>query len=221
MNWNVTAAAMGLALAAAAPASAAILVNGSFESPGGGPVRNALTTNYMPGWTYSNPTGSLDIYESDDQDGLTAADGTYYVSFGHNDTSGGSISQHFATVAGGLYTVNYSVAEQQGDSADQVMRATVVNGLQTLSTDNGALTLGFLPGTTLTFIATGSSATLTFFDATPPGGGAPSNLALDAVTVSGPQSGAVPEPASWALMLIGVGCLGAGLRTRRAVMLTA
>ena len=33
--------------------------------------------------------------------------------------------------------------------------------------------------------------------------------------------GGVPEPASWALMLLGVGCLGATLRTRRKAALAA
>ncbi len=224
MNLKISlmAAVAAACLAPAASASAAILANGDFESPGGS-VRDMLTTNYVPSWTYSNPSGSYDIYEADVFDGLTAADGSHYISFGHNGTSGGSISQTFATVVGGSYTLNYSVAEQQGDSTDQVLRAIINNGAQALTADNGSLTLGFLAGGPITFIATGSSATVTFLDATPAGGGGPSNLAVDAVSVSGPQVSGVPEPATWGMLLLGFFGLGAAARVarRRQAAITA
>jgi len=205
------------AFAVAAPASAAILVNGDLEQPGG-IQRSAMTTGFVPGWTYDDNGGTgFEIYEDQSEDGLAAADGTHYVSFGHNGAYGGSISQTFATVAGGVYTVTYSVAEQQGDDSSQVMRAIVKNGIQTLSQDNGGLTLSFLAGGPITFTALGTSATLTFLDATAPGGGGPSNLALDAISVSGPSvGGSVPEPATWGLMLLGFGLMGATVRARRA-----
>ena len=200
----------------AAPASAAILNNGDFEQPGGA-VRDMLVPGYMPGWTYDNHGTAFDIYEATGFDGIAAADGTHYISFGHNGTYGGEISQTFATTPGGVYTVTYSVAEQQGDDSSQVMRAIVQNGIQTLSQDNGGLNLGFLAGAPITFTALGTSATLSFLDATPAGGGGPSNLALDAISVSGPQATGpgVPEPATWALMLLGFGLVGATARSRR------
>ena len=204
------------ALLIAAPASATILTNGDFEQPGG-IVRDALTPAYMPGWTYDSHGTGFDIYEDQGEDGLPAASGTHYVSWGHNGTYGGEISQTFATVPGGVYTVSYSVAEQQGDDSSQIMRAIVQNGLQTLSQDNTGLTLAFLSGAPITFTALGNSATLSFMDATPPGGGGPSNLALDAISVSGPEvTGGVPEPATWGLMLLGFGLVGATARARRA-----
>jgi len=48
----------------------------------------------------------------------------------------------------------------------------------------------------------------------------PASHAVDAaapITSIGPSAGAVPEPASWALMILGFGGIGAGLRRRRAV----
>jgi hypothetical protein len=213
-----SAALIAAAALAAAPASAAVLLNGDFESPGG-IVRDALTANYVPGWTYSNPTGSLDIYESDIFDGLNAANGGHYISFGHNGSSGGSISQTFATTPGATYTLSYSVAEQQGDDPGQIMRATITNGAQVLTADNTGLSLGFLAGAPLSFVAKGSSATVTFTDATPSGSGGGSNLALDAVSVTGPGGGAVPEPSTWAMALLGFACIGAALRSRRGVRL--
>jgi hypothetical protein len=211
-----SAALVSAAALIAGPASAAILVNGDFESPGGVVRQELDTTDYIPGWTHSDPSVSLDIYESDNFDGLTAADGTHYVSFGHSGTSGGSLWQVFATTPGVTYTVHYSVAEQQGDDPGQVLEAMITNGAQVLTADNAALPLTFQPGKTLTFIASGASATLTFTDATPLGGGGGSNLALDAVSVSSPGAGGVPEPATWALALLGFAGMGAALRSRRA-----
>ena len=215
MRFTLAAAALA-ALAGAAPASASILTNASFEAPGGDSVRNQLVgASDIPGWTYDVGAGSFDVYESDDQDGLTAADGNHYVSFGHDGFVGGSLSQSFKTVAGGSYTLSYSVAEQQGDDPSQVFRATITDGTSTYSVDNSALTLSFLAGTPISFTAAGTSATLTFLDATPVGGGGGSNLALDAAAISGPEAGGVPEPASWALMLTGFGAMGAVIRRRR------
>jgi hypothetical protein len=220
---NIFRLGLGVALATvlAAPAMASSLVNGSFEQPGG-EVRDQLTTNYIPGWTYTqSASSSFDVYEADDVgDGLAAADGSHYVSFGHNGTYGGSVSQTFATVAGASYTVNYSVAEQQGDDPSQDLRAIVLNGAQTLTVDNSPLGLSFLAAAPISFTANGTSVTLEFLDATPAGGGGPSNLALDAVSVMGPDGAGVPEPAVWTMVLAGIGLAGAMIR-RRTASLTA
>ena len=45
------------------------------------------------------------------------------------------------------------------------------------------------------------------------------NIGLDNISLT--QSGGLPEPASWALMLTGFGGLGAMLRKRRRVMTAA
>ncbi len=217
-----------ITLAAAAPAAASILVNGGFEQPGPGPAyyRLKLDVASLPGWTYltgPGQSGSYEEYDTNNTFGITAADGTQYVSFGGNGTYGGMLSQTFATVAGATYTVAYSTGEQQGDDSAQILRAIVRNGIQTLTADNIHLSLGFTSGAPITFNATGSSATLSFLDATPAGFGGGSNLILDAVSVSGPAvGGGVPEPSSWALMIVGFGLVGSAVRSRRAsVMITA
>ena len=202
-------------LALAGQASAAAYANGSFELPGGD-VREQITAGTVPGWTYVSGPAGFEIYESDDTgDGLTAADGTHYISFGHDGAYGGSIYQDFDTTIGTDYTVTYSVAEQQGDDPTQNMRAIITNGSQILSQDNTALTLSFLAGAPITFTATTDLTRLTFFDATPAGDGGGSNLALDAVAINGSYGstgGGVPEPATWALMLLGVAGVGAVAR---------
>jgi hypothetical protein len=66
------------------------------------------------------------------------------------------------------------------------------------------------------FTATGATETLSFL-ATGTGGAAlPPFALLDGVSLT-----AVPEPATWALMLVGVGALGAGLRMRRREVFAA
>jgi hypothetical protein len=209
-------AAAGLMMAGSASAGA--FTNGSFELPGG-EVREGITNGLIAGWSYDNNGGTaFDVYESDDQgDGLTAADGTHYVSFGHSGAYGGSISQTFDTTPGQLYSISYAVAEQQGDDASQDLMLTIDNAGDLTSQHNTGLGLTFSYNG-LSFFATGTDATITFTDNTAPGGGGGSNLALDDVTVNGfggNGAGGVPEPATWAMMLAGFGGLGAVMRKAR------
>ena len=65
-------------------------------------------------------------------------------------------------------------------------------------------------GQTLTFTADSSSDLLSFVANGGPSSSLPPFALLDGVSVT-----PVPEPTTWALTLIGVGMLGAGLRMRR------
>jgi hypothetical protein len=184
----VLLAAIG-ALALSAPGLAApgrsVLVNGNFEAPGGD-LREQIGAVAVPGWRYRPGQGgdSYEIYESDNHDGLAAADGRHYVSFGHNGTYGGALSQTFATTPGVTYKVTYAVAEQQEDDPRQSMKAVLVNGGETLSRENRALKATFRAGAPIVFTARSRTASLAFVDATPAGGGSIANLALDRVSVT-------------------------------------
>ena len=217
---GVIAGSAVLALSETASA-AATFTNGSFESPGAAGSRQRITRSLVPSWTYvagAAPSGSYDVYESDGRDGLTAADGAHFVSFGRNGTHGGSIYQDFRTVVGTTYTVTYSVAEQRGHDATQKLRAMITNGNQTVLKDNIDLSGRFAAGAPITFTARSSLTRITFLDATPAGGGKVANLALDAVAIRGsawPLGGDAPEPAAWLLMLLGIGGTGAVMRSGR------
>lgn len=209
-------AATALGLVLALPAHAAILANGSFELPGGAPIKQALSegSTFVTGWTSH---GAGNYYESDGQDGLDAADGDYWIGFGHNGNHGASITQTFASLLGATYTLTYQVALQQGSELNSGFHVSASTGDNVNSGD--AVFGTWTSGPTLTFAGTGGAITLTFLDATGLNSGGGSNLALDNLRLTstgGPASG-TPEPAAWSLMIMGFGGVGAVLRRRRPV----
>jgi hypothetical protein len=215
---NRIAISAALALAAAAtlggPTLASPLQNGDFTQPGSADFGQALTASFLPGWTYSSPfaPGDIDEYLQSGTYAFTPSGGHPFLSFGGDTTYGGSITQSFTTVAGTTYTVHYQVGEIQGDDPTQDLQTTLVNGAQTLVQDfvpSDPSAVGDVFDESLTFTALGTSATLSFLDATPVGDGGPSNLALANVSIGG-----APEPSTWALMIIGVGGVGAIMRRR-------
>jgi hypothetical protein len=208
-----TAAVAALALGLAGPAGAATLVNGSFEKPGGAPIKQELLdgSTFVNGWTVH---GSGTYYESDGQDGLTASDGDYWLGFGHNGAVGASITQSFLSVAGAHYTLSYDFALQQGSEAGSRFRVSASTG-DSVDTGDAAFNV-WASGPALSFTGTGSAITLTVLDNTAPGSGGASNLALDHLRLSSDAAGSgAPEPAGWALMIIGFTGAGAVLRRRR------
>jgi len=219
---NPRLAGLALALAFMAPATghAAGLINGSFEQPGGAPIRLGLGDNdtTVTGWTAHDGTQAVSTYyESSGQDGIDAADGTYYVSFGHNGATGASLTQSIDTLLGAIYTLNYQIRLQQGSDPLSGFQVSASTGDSVYSGDAAAA--AWTEGAALTFTGTGSSVTLTILDSTVGGGG--SNLAIDNLRlssvggVSGGGAGGVPEPASWALLIAGFGGAGGMLRARR------
>jgi len=74
---------------------------------------------------------------------------------------------------------------------------------------------GFVPWTqaTFDFTATAASETLAFLAIGGPSGSQPPFALLDGVSLTG----GVPEPAAWALMILGFGGIGVAVRRRRAM----
>jgi hypothetical protein len=68
----------------------------------------------------------------------------------------------------------------------------------------------------MTFTATAATQVLSFLAKGTPGGAPPISF-LDGVSLMA----AVPEPTSWALMIVGFGAVGATMRRRRTVAATA
>ncbi len=131
--------------------------------------------------------------------------------------AGGAVSQTISGLtAGDKYVVSfdYAGAQQQGFSGATTEGWQVSLGSQTQET---ALLSNVSQGFTgwkadsLTFTATSASEVLSFLAEGTGGSGLPPFALLDGVSIS---SG-VPEPATWAMMLVGFGALGTAIRSRR------
>ena len=214
----LAASVAALSLALASAAQAATFVNGSFEEPGTTPVRQELAecSTLLTGWT-SHGAGTF--YESNGFDGIDAYDGTHWVAFGHSDNEGATLSQTISTLNGALYTLNYVFRLQQGSDANSGFLISASTGD---SVSSGAASLAdWAAGSALTFTGTGHSVTITIKDATADGGGGASNLAIDDLRLTSTGGSTVPEPLSWALMILGFGGVGGVLRRRRELAAAA
>jgi choice-of-anchor C domain-containing protein len=202
-----TAAAAAAILGASASNAAVAIVNGSFEDgsidPGVFTTLNAGDTS-ITGWLVGG--AGVDYIGSYWQ----ASDGSRSVDL--SALGAGTLSQILTGLTiGETYQVSFDLAgNPDGGSSTKV--AVVTDGTTTTSYD-------FLQGShskaamgweshTFSFKATGANATLTFASDEDTAYGP----ALDNVSIT---SGAVPEPATWALMIVGFGAVGATLRSRR------
>jgi hypothetical protein len=216
-----------MALAIAAPVSAAeLLHNGSFETLGAGAIAEGWGgyTYYtdgthtggnvaLPDWTVQS--GSVDLTNTNSVWG-PAADGNYSLDI--NGWDAGVISQAFDTLAGHTYIVTFDYSRNPAGAPDPATADVFVgaNGLHVSAANNAGLfgTGGAMlwQSGSFTFVGTGHDTIQ--LAATVAGNG---GVFFDNVSVSG----AVPEPASWALMIGGFGMAGAMMRRRRMVAATA
>lgn len=196
----------GLALAAtfaiATPASAAnLLTNGDFESPLA-PNSPGYTTFYagesFPGWNVTE--GNVDVVAASFATTIPAS-GQWLDLVGFND---GTITQTFATTAGASYLLTFLYGNNPG-GAPRSANVSVGDFAGTITSTSGLTYNSF----SQLFTATGSSTTLTFASF---GGSGNAGIALDNVSVT-----AVPEPATWGMMILGFGLIGAAARRRQNV----
>lgn len=194
-------AVVALAVSQSAVASPNLVVNGGFESSGflGTYTTYTQGSSALTGWNIE--LGSVDLINTY----WTPASGNYSLDLsGNND---GLISQILSTVQGQKYHVSFSMAGNPDDN-DYVKTIQVGLSNQPLYTfdttgqtklDMGWMTKGF------DFIATGATSKL-FFAGTQE---SPWGAALDNISVT-----AVPEPESYAMMLMGLGLMGFVARRR-------
>jgi hypothetical protein len=195
-------------LAAIAPAQgASLIVNGGFENPfgvtlGGGQFYNiGATVADFPipanfGW--SIPTGNIDLIRTDNYGAPFANSGLYRIDL--NGYTGGAISQSFNTVAGQIYSLKFDFTSNgSGGRANVLLGALSAN-----INGNPAAVTSF----SRNFTGTGGLETLTISSLNGGTGG----VVLDNISVS-----AVPEAATWAMLIAGFGMAGAAMRRRRAL----
>jgi hypothetical protein len=239
---NTPARIFGAALIAfAAPALANSFINGGFETTtnGGGQLgHNTDATGWTTiGYNFLYTPGSADttgvvgqygpnlLWGPNDgaPNGLPATSpsgGNFVAADGAFQTA--PIEQVITGLTiGKTYTVgfDYGFAQQEGFSGETVQNWTVSFAGQSATTTTDVLHDYTLPShdfsgwmhTSYNFVANHATETLSFlaFGSQP----VPPFALLDGVTFT-PDT--VPEPASWALMLIGFGGMGLAIRRRRA-----
>jgi PEP-CTERM motif len=233
------------ALCAAAPALAGVelVTNGGFESNGGnGQIGfNTGATDWsLPsgntGYDFLFAPGTADTTGADGQYGnltlygpgngvanglpATSPAGGYFLG-ADADFQQAALSQTISgLVVGESYTVGFwwAGAQQTGFTGPTQEKWEVSLGSQTQSTTLAVIPQAGFTGwmyQTFTFTATGTSEALSFLANGSPG--EPPFALLDGVTMT-----AVPEPSTWAMMLIGFGGLGfAAYRRRRGAVAAA
>ncbi len=237
------AAAACALMALAGPAAAAnLVVNGDFELttlPGADQFGDAYSQNQLTGWTSGGYNFVFAAGTADDGTGATGQYGTLQL-WGPNNGSANGLPA--ASPAGGNYvgadgaynvgaieqTINglnvgqkYDVsfywagAQQFGYTGPTTENWQVSLGGESYTTatlDNADHGFTGWQQQTFTFTASGASEVLSFLAHGTPNGVPPFSL-LDGVTMD--AQGAVPEPATWAMMLAGAGATGAAMRHRR------
>ena len=203
MKHIALAAASALAVAfSAASASAApiILYNTGVDNNGALLADGATDTHYSTSsrvaggpYVFTDPNGNYvtpsDAKAISIQPGgaYTQSVNTYSISFTLTDISNAMVSGLFAADDSGVVSLNGIQGASTGNP-----------GYRSLT--RFTFTSGFVLGlNTLNFTVTDT-------------GGQPSGVLVSGLTGS---AGAVPEPATWGLMLAGFGMIGVGLRSRR------
>ena len=178
----------GFALAFATPAAAQELVtNGGFEN------------GDFSGFTQTGNTGLTGVFSSP-----FVASGEFAAYFGPVGSTGG-ITQSLSTNAGQSYLISFDLRNLDGQTPN--FYNVLFGGVSLFSaTDSAAFNY---TNFSTTATAVGASTALAFnfrHD--------PYYFLLDNVSVTA-VNGAVPEPATWAMMLMGFGAMGVLLRRRR------
>ncbi len=229
---RVSLLALAMVALADGPAEAASLINGGFEQPGvAASIYLSPGSTYITGWTTvdATPGGDSDLQYSNNAAfisyGVVASEGSHYIDLtGVSGRGKGVISDAVAVTAGSLYRVSFDVGafyvRGQGSYGDATVDLLIDGALAGSFTN--AMSLGS-PGSdwqrfSYDFTADSPSVRLTFLSSTSLASSS-LGVGLDNVTFDslGGQAGgsAVPEPATWAMMIAGFGLAGAGLRRRR------
>lgn len=193
-------AAAALAGAASQAGAATTFTDGDFSTPSGGDTFTTFNGDSFGPWTV---TGSVDLIGGYWQ-APTAGGGSVDL----DGNSPGAISQTF-TAAPGRYQVSFFLSgNPDGGAGVKTVDVSAGGASQvfTFNTGSNSRTTMDYVQETLDFISTGST-TLTF---TSQDVNSPFGPVVGGVSVT-----AVPEPATWAIMLIGFGGLGAAMRVSR------
>jgi hypothetical protein len=161
-------------------------------------TNGGFETGDFTGWTQTGNTGATDV-----SDGAVAASGTFGAFFGPVGSPGG-ITQSLVTVSGAAYVVSYDLLIEGGTPSS----ALVTFGGQTVLSLINPVAAPFTHHSVVVS-ATGSLTNLAFSFQDDP-----DFFFLDNVSV---QAVEVPEPATWATVIVGLGMVGAARGRRRRI----
>ena len=149
---------------------------------------------------------------------LSAEDGSYfldltdYIAFGPY----GGVSQTFATTAGHKYEVTFWLGSSPEWGIQDSLTASAAGASETFTSTNSGSQINLWQPETFDFTANSSITTLSLL-----GANADNDIGLDNVVATDlagvvvVTGGTVPEPATWAMMVLGFAGLGWLARPRR------
>jgi choice-of-anchor C domain-containing protein len=209
---RLRSAVLAIAVSAAAVSGARasnLLTNGGFESPAVGQPGSFIneTGTGVTGWTVT--TNNVDVVSGGGSN-PAAFEGSQFLDLVGTGSTGG-IAQSFATTVGQAYLLTFEYSNNPSNSPDAA-NVTVGSGendgsLLSSNVSHGGTTQAN-PNWTLfseVFVANASTETLSFLETV---GGNNAGVFLDDVVINTTTVGAVPEPSTWAMMILGFCGLG-------------
>lgn len=205
-HYRAALFASALCFAPASLSAAESLTNGGFEAPVvGGPCCITSPPTAIPGWT-ATPDVNVVAGTFSSSAGNLAKEGNQYLDL-VGQAGGGSISQTFATVVGQVYNLNFWYSHNLFSGLGSASARLSAGSLSDSITHTGGTNANLAwQQYSNEFTAASTSTTLTFVNTI---GGQNEGVLLDAVSVM-----AVPEPATWAMLILGFGLVGGALRRR-------
>jgi PEP-CTERM motif len=181
------AAGAALALGSTQASAAELVQNGGFQ------------TGTFAGWTQSGNTGFTGVSNG-------AGNASTFGAFLGPVGSIGTLTQMLNTVAGQTYTISFDYRNLQAAATNTFQ--VLFGGVQIYASGAGGFPSAYTTFSGFTGTSTGAQTALVFNFRQDP-----SYYYLDNVSVQG--LAAVPEPASWMMLLLGFGMVGSVMRSRR------